>query len=312
MSIYRVTDATVEPVSLAEMKEYLRLESGADPVAAMQSIVPNNWPVAAAYSNEGAYIDTLGYTCTVCLDSGTNAAGATVDAKIQTSTTGAGAGTDWTGGGFTPVTTANDNAVQEITYTGSARYIRVVATVAVDTCDFAAYVIRQSRLTTEDTLLGNYIKAARQYAEIFTARAFINQTWRMKMDNWPASEIILPWSPLSTVTSIYYVNTSGVSTEFAAANYTADTDREPGRVTLAYGCVWPSDLRDIANAITTTYVSGYGATSASVPEEARLAIRMLAAHWYENREPVNIGNLTTPLPMSVGSLLWQLKVPEIG
>lgn len=311
MSMYRTTDATVEPVTLAELKEYLRLDTSADPVASVQTIVPNAWPATASYGIEGAAVDTLGYTTTVYLDSGTNEATGTVDAKIQTSSSGTANWSDWTGGAFTQVTTSNDNAVQELTYTGSARYIRVVATVTNATCDFGSYCIRQSRLTTEDTLLTNYIKAARNFAETYTRRGFINQTWRLKMDVWPADAIILPLSPLSSVTSITYTDTAGTSQTWSSSEYTVDTDNNPGRITPAYGYTWPASVRDIENAITVTHVVGYGATSASVPEPIRVAIRMLAAHWYENREPVAEKTMS-PVPMTVESLLWQYKIPEIG
>jgi hypothetical protein len=37
----------------------------------------------------------------------------------------------------------------------------------------------------------------------------------------------------------------------------------------------------------------------------------LVAHWYENREPGNIGNITTVLPMGVEALL-RTKRAELG
>ena len=68
-----------------------------------------------------------------------------------------------------------------------------------------------------------------------------------------------------------------------------DTDSYPGRVTLAYGETWPS-TRGIANSVTITMVAGYGSTAASVPAEAKQAIRLLVGDWMENREDTQAGS----------------------
>jgi len=40
-----------------------------------------------------------------------------------------------------------------------------------------------------------------------------------------------------------------------------------------------------------------------VPENLKLAIKLLVSHWYENREPVNIGNIVNEISLTVNSLL---------
>jgi uncharacterized phiE125 gp8 family phage protein len=59
--------------------------------------------------------------------------------------------------------------------------------------------------------------------------------------------------------------------------------------------------------VTVRFVAGYGATAAAVPFGLKAAIKMLVAHWYARREPVNIGNLVTPIPLTIDSLLWPYK-----
>ncbi|HEF0040832.1 TPA: phage gp6-like head-tail connector protein [Citrobacter freundii] len=40
-----------------------------------------------------------------------------------------------------------------------------------------------------------------------------------------------------------------------------------------------------------------------ISDDIKLALMLLVSHWYENREPVNIGNITSTLPFGVQALL---------
>ena len=154
----------------------------------------------------------------------------------------------------------------------------------------------------EDTHLDLLIKAARQHCENAIHRAFVTQTWRLKLDHVPCgTTITFPNPPLLTVSSFAYVDTSGSSTTWSSTNYTVAADADPGRLMLAYNASWPA-VRTQPEAITITYTAGYGAASA-VPQTLKHAVKMLVAHWYENREPVLTGSIVADMPMSVDALL---------
>lgn len=53
-----------------------------------------------------------------------------------------------------------------------------------------------------------------------------------------------------------------------------------------------------------TYLKNAGCTLNTVDEVAKLAIKMLVVHWYENREPIGSGN---KLAYGLQSLITQLK-----
>ena len=302
------SEPAIEPVSLQDMKEHLRLDSGsfADNLTTEQLIAPGSHDVSTDYTQlelmtldvapggagwaagdtitgvtssktctivevlttktytvwnrsgnytlgevltngtdtadqgaahptfAGTYADVLGYSAVVNLNSGVNLATGTVDAKIQECDTATGTYTDWTGGVFTTVTTLNDNAVQEIAYTGSKQYIRVVAKVLLAACNFGVTIEKYASDATEDTILSALITAARQQIEAITNRALITQTWDAWLDEFPNEDFIpLPFGKLQSVTAgiFTYTDSDGDSTVMVEDDdYLVDTDSDPGRI----------------------------------------------------------------------------------
>jgi len=165
--------------------------------------------------------------------------------------------------------------------------------------------------SSEDSYLDTLISAGRRSAENFCRRAFIHQTWELSMDLEPGLQILrLPLPRLSSVTSIKWYDEADTETLYAATNYRVDsTDDYGGRIALKDGHVWPSGLR-YTNGLVIRYVAGYGATAADVPADIKHAIKLLAAHWYENREPVNVGNIVNEIPLGgVGDMVKHLLYP---
>lgn len=152
----------------------------------------------------------------------------------------------------------------------------------------------------EDENFGLYVQAATRLAEKRLDRQIVTATLRVTYDKFPCatrqnpeSAIYLPRPPLQSVTSIGYVDTNGTTQTMATTDYIVDANSEPGRITPRYGDIWPTP-RDQMNAVTVTYVAGYGNASA-VPSSIKQWMLVVGAHWYRNREAVNIGNITSPL-----------------
>ena len=85
MRIQLITGPTIEPISLAELKLHLKVDSGsfADNIDQTQSNLSDAYATTTAYDHLGAGVDVLGFTPVVTLAAGYNAAGATLDVKIQ-------------------------------------------------------------------------------------------------------------------------------------------------------------------------------------------------------------------------------------
>lgn len=165
--------------------------------------------------------------------------------------------------------------------------------------------------TDEDTLITALITAAREAAENYTGLALINQTWEYTCDEFPDDDLALRPAPLSSITSITYVDTGGTTQTLSGVTvYTADTYTIPGAATLRYGQTWPA-VRDINNSITVTYVAGFGAAATNVPGPIKAAILLLIGHLFEHRESVIIGTISSELPQGVEYLLNPYRVIEI-
>lgn len=162
-------------------------------------------------------------------------------------------------------------------------------------------------ISDDDTLIGNQIKAARVWAEAFTGRQFVTATWEQIADTFLSRTIRLAYPPLASVTSVAYTDTSGDAQTVSSDDYQVDTDSEPGRLVPDWDFSWPSTQAGTVNAVTITYVAGYGAASA-VPDDIKQALLMRVAHWYEHREEVIVGTSGSEVPAAVMSLLWPYRV----
>lgn len=163
-----------------------------------------------------------------------------------------------------------------------------------------------------DADLERLIWAATEVIEKESKRQLCTATWVMKLDEFPASDaepIRIPRPPLASITSIQYVDLDGDTQTWSSGDYVVDTFNEPARVTPAYLESYP-DTRSQINAVTITFQAGYGGTT-SVPYDAKLAVLSLVAHWFENREPVNVGNIVTSVPRHLDDLIAKITVPEM-
>lgn len=167
--------------------------------------------------------------------------------------------------------------------------------------------------TDEDALVTALIQAARETVETYTHRAIPAQTWDLKLDGFTAHEyfedgaIWLPKPPVSSVTSVTYLDGAGASqTWTATTGWLSDLPTGPwarrARIYPAFGVSWPATY-GVPNAVTIRFVAGY----TSVPEAIKAGMKLLIGHWYQNRETVITGTIAQELPVTVAALLWPFK-----
>lgn len=168
-------------------------------------------------------------------------------------------------------------------------------------------------LTSDDFLIEAFTKAARRFVESKAGRSLITQTLELTLDTWPATAVIrVPGPPLQTVTSVKYYGTDDGELTLSSGLYFVDSASSPGRIVLNHGEGWPATTLRPANAVIVRFVAGYGDDEKDVPDHLTHAIRLLAGHWYENREAVaTTGAVPKEIPFGVDALIWPDRVVPV-
>lgn len=140
-------------------------------------------------------------------------------------------------------------------------------------------------------------------AEGILGRALISQTWIDSSSGFPVGAALpVALAPLISVSAITYYDSDNVLQTLDAASYGVFDRYDGGYVKLHSGQSWPSTYtRD--DAVSVVYVAGYGSAPADVPATIRLAALELIAHWFENREAVLVGTISSEIPLGIARLL---------
>ena len=161
----------------------------------------------------------------------------------------------------------------------------------------------------ENAQLQRFLNAAIVSAQQWTRRQFTFATYEYTVDFFPAGRIDLPLTPLSSVVSIKYIDSDGDEQTLDTADYVVTTGHEPGFVEPAYNVSWPT-TRNQTDAVTIQFIAGYGIDGATVPDDVRLLIELIASTWYECRGALSESQ-TYEKEYTIKTLTAQLKVPEL-
>jgi len=302
MGLTIVTPPATEPLTVAEVRSHLRLDTSAGEVAPTAPTVALIAPPAAGNVDNGAhryrvtFVTSDGETDGGTISDIVTVADKTVNGKVTVSAIPLGGA-------------AVTSRKLYRTVAGGSNYL-FLATIADNTtttytdniADAGLGVACPTTNTTEDPTLNALIKVARQYAETVTRRALITQTWDWVLDAFPKDDFEVPLPTLQSVTHIKYYDTNGILTEWLpVTEYSVDINSEPGRISPAYQVVYPT-ARVINNAVTVRFIAGYGA-AAAVPQGIKLAMLETVAFLYVNR-----GVVAAELPPAIDMLFWPFRV----
>lgn len=157
----------------------------------------------------------------------------------------------------------------------------------------------------EDVLISQRISMIRQYCEDQTQISLMPQTWELVSDGF-SCEMFLSHPPVQNITSIKYLDISGVEQTIPSSDYVLDNINDlRARVVPAPGNGWPATGHGV-NVVRIRYVAGYQDENA-VPGPLKLYILSHLGHWFVNRSASSIGNTVYRMEY-VDSLLDQYKV----
>lgn len=176
--------------------------------------------------------------------------------------------------------------------------------------------------TEEDSLIETYVLGAINQAEVFCRRPLLPGTYEATEETIRRDgRVHLPSPPGSilTVESVTHRDYDGQTV------IVADADRQIYQgdfPTLAprWGEYWPHSM--YRHGVTARYSASYpdgeesgeefGAEYSTPPTSPQIAVLMLAAHWYGNRETAVVGTSTDEMPHGFAALLWPYRDMRFG
>lgn len=157
--------------------------------------------------------------------------------------------------------------------------------------------------TADDSLIQSLIVTSRLHIEAALGLALITQSWSYLLDRWPKGQrIALPLRPVASIAHIKLWHLDGSSETLDPSAFLLDGQGNPARL-VPYGSRSIADPQRPANGIEIAFAAGFGAAPEAVPATIRHALLLLVAHWYEHREPVEIGAALNAVPVMVAELL---------
>jgi uncharacterized phiE125 gp8 family phage protein len=151
-----------------------------------------------------------------------------------------------------------------------------------------------SDIAEHDTLIEGLIAASREYCEHRKGYAFYEQTLEVACHDWPCAWGILTLpraTPLRSVESVKYIDEDGDEQTLASSNYRIDTAGIPGGLAFISDFSAPSLDYYAPRPIVIRYIAGQPNASPAnpFPESVKVAMQLMIAHLYRNREAVIVG-----------------------
>lgn len=153
----------------------------------------------------------------------------------------------------------------------------------------------------EDALIASLILTSRLHVEAALGLALITQGWRLTLDRWPNGAVRFPLRPIQSVTSVSVRAADATPAIMPPEDYLLDGHALKPRL-IARDGKWPEPGLG-AGGIEIAFAAGLGDAAADVPEPIRHAILLLVAHWYEHRDPLEVGSARAAIPAAVSDLL---------
>jgi len=176
----------------------------------------------------------------------------------------------------------------------------LLAPPAVEPLSLAeAKVFLRLEMADDDPLIAALISAARLHVETQTGLALVTQRWRMVLDCWPVNgRIAARPAPLQALVAARVFDFDGEARTIDAQTFVPNASTSTLSI-IPWALPMPTR---IAAGIEIDIAVGFGDAASDVPEPIRQAIRLLVAHWYENRAIV-AGSEAAPVPSHAAALI---------
>jgi uncharacterized phiE125 gp8 family phage protein len=152
-----------------------------------------------------------------------------------------------------------------------------------------------------DTDLSAALAAAHAFAQHYAGISIGSQTLELALDEFPIGGIQLPQGPVTSITSVTYLDMAGNTQTVSSGAYNLDDYSNPPWLLPAAGSSWP-ETYEAANAVKVRYVAGAATIDGAVAQ----ALRLLTGLYFDNRNAADKGQMFE-VPFGVKALLDTVK-----
>lgn len=149
----------------------------------------------------------------------------------------------------------------------------------------------EAELADHGSLVERLIRSAASLVEAEAAITLQPTDFEQRLDSWPCGPMALETGPVRDVAEIAYLDADGNEQPLSASDWDWEPTSEGAVVWLRSGFAAPELQQLRRGAVRIRFAAGFNDPAASegdprldLPERARLAVLVLVAHWFRNRE----------------------------
>lgn len=160
----------------------------------------------------------------------------------------------------------------------------------------------------EDALLATLIRAAREHLENTTGLALISRTFRLYLDDWPASRVIaIARGPVRTIENVTVYDADGVAVALDVSGYLLDGEARPARLVLPERRAAGRAI----NGIEIDFTAGFGESGADVPDTLKRAMLLHVAAMFELRGVLDVKDQPGAIPAGYDRLVAPYRLRRL-
>lgn len=159
----------------------------------------------------------------------------------------------------------------------------------------------------QDAVLQSFLRAALSAIEARTGKALFEREFSWELRVWrDDTGQVLPVAPVSAVLSLSILDAAAAASVADPGSYRLEPDTHRPRLRPAGACLPTIPTQGAAQVV---FVAGFGAAWADLPPDLQQAVLMLAAHYYEFRNDVALGQGC--MPFGVTALIERHRVMRV-
>lgn len=186
--------------------------------------------------------------------------------------------------------------------------MRILDTSDITALDIVTLPVTKAYLrvdhSADDDLIGDLVDAALLQVQAMTNTRAKTVTAYGYLEGFYNCDF--PVGPVNSVTAVEYKPSgSETYTTLDASKYKVRTNSHPARIEF-YN--YPSPETETLERVRISFMYGYDQSVHRRPKQFETAVKMLVAHYYDNRSPVTTGPAPKEVPHHVQSIISTIRL----